>query len=103
LKIEVLHVPGCPNFQPAMERVKKLLASEQSQAEVIDVLVSSVAQAASLNFPGSPTIRIDGEDIEPVQASVFGLSCRLYPNQSGVPSEETVRAAIVRAKLRRRV
>ena len=102
MKVEVLYVPGCPNHQPAMQRVQLVLASESLQAELCEVSVSSAVQATDLCFPGSPTIRIDGEDIEPGDVRSFGLSCRLYPNQSGVPSEEALRAAILRAQKKNR-
>jgi MerR family mercuric resistance operon transcriptional regulator len=98
MKVEVLYVPGCPNYQPAVERVQKVLAAERLHAEVREVLVSSAAQAAKLNFPGSPTVRVNGEDIELVEDSRSGLACRLYANQSGVPSEESLRAAVLRAR-----
>ncbi len=49
-------------------------------------------------FSGSPTIRVDGEDVEPDQSISPGLKCRLYANLSGVPSEEMLRLAFSRAK-----
>jgi hypothetical protein len=97
MRIEVLYVPGCPNYQPAVARIQQVLASEFLQAEVHGVAVSSDAEAKALRFPGSPTIRIDGDDVEPNDATSPGLSCRLYANRSGVPSEEVLRLA-VRAK-----
>jgi hypothetical protein len=103
MKVEVLYVPGCPNHHPAMQRVQQVLASESLQAELCEISVSSAVQATDLRFPGSPTIRIDGEDVEPGEARTFALSCRLYPNQSGIPSEETVRAAMLRAQRKNRL
>jgi hypothetical protein len=97
MRIDVLYVPGCPNYEPAVARIQKVLASESLRAEVHGVAVSSNAEAWALLFPGSPTIRVDGDDVEPNHASIPGLSCRLYANRSGVPSEELLRLA-VRAK-----
>ncbi len=45
MRIEVLYVPGCPNYQPAVERVKSVLASESLQVEICGVPVSSEAEA----------------------------------------------------------
>jgi hypothetical protein len=59
-----------------------------------------LAEAKELMFPGSPTIRVDGEDVEPDQTSAPGLKCRLYASLSGVPSEEMLRLAVSRAKKR---
>jgi hypothetical protein len=98
MTVEVLYVPGCPNYRPALERIQKVLTSERLQAEVREISVSSAAQAAGLNFPGSPTIRVNGEDVAPDEASRPGLACRLYANQSGVPSEEALRSAVLRAR-----
>jgi len=53
-----------------------------------------------MQFPGSPAIRINGEDVEPTLTTVPSLSCRLYANQSGIPSEELLRVAISNAKRR---
>jgi hypothetical protein len=62
--------------------------------------VISAEMAQSLKFPGSPTIRINGHDIEPregVTAS-FGLMCRLYADGNGTPSHKRLRDAIRRAR-----
>jgi hypothetical protein len=49
-------------------------------------------------FPGSPTVRVNGEDVEPHEVSVFSLACRLYGDRSAIPSEELLREAISDAK-----
>ncbi len=98
MRIEVLYTPGCPNYLPAVERIERVLASESLPAEIRSVAVSSDAEAIELMFPGSPTIRVDGEDVEPDQTITPGLKCRLYANLSGVPSEEMLRLALSRAK-----
>jgi len=98
MRIEVLYTPGCPNYLPAVERIERVLASESLRAEIRSVAVSNDAEAMELMFPGSPTIRVDGEDVEPDQTITPGLKCRLYANLSGVPSEEMLRLAVSRAK-----
>ena len=98
MKIEVLYVPGCPNYEPAVERMKKVLAAESLQVDVEGIPVNTDAEVRALLFPGSPTIRINGDDVEPDQMNELGLTCRLYANRTGVPSEETLRLALLRAK-----
>ena len=100
MRIEVLYVPGCPNFGPAVERLQAVLESQSLQAEIRSVPISSEEQAKALLFPGSPTIRIDGEDVERYETVAPSLACRLYANRSGVPSEESLRIAISSAKRR---
>ena len=97
MKVEVLFVPGCPNYEPAVARVKKVLAAAALTAEVEGIPVNSDEDARALMFPGSPTIRINGDDVEPV-LNAPGLACRLYANRTGVPSEEVLRLAVARAK-----
>ena len=99
MRIEVLYVPGCPHHQPAFERLQKVLASESLSAEIRQVAVNTESEAKALLFPGSPTIRIEGKDVEPTQ-NAPALACRLYSNLSGVPSEQMLRLAISAARLR---
>ena len=98
MRIEVLFVPGCPNYEPAVERVKRVLAAESLQVDVESISVNTDSDAKALLFPGSPTIRINGNDVEPDQMNELGLTCRLYANRTGVPSEEVLRLAVSRAK-----
>lgn len=98
MKIEILYVPGCPNYQAATDAVTALLASESLQAEIRGVAVLTEKEAAALRFPGSPTIRVNGEDVEPESASAIGLACRLYGNRKGVPGDEAIRRAVALAK-----
>jgi hypothetical protein len=98
MTVEVLYVPGCPNYQPAVERLQRVLASQSVREEIRSVLVSTEAQTKTLLFPGSPTIRVNGEDVEPNQTGIPGMACRLYANRTGVPSEEVLKMAIVEAQ-----
>jgi hypothetical protein len=98
MRIEILYVSGCPNYPPAFERLRAIVASEAVQDEIHCVPVSTEAQAKDLLFPGSPTIRVNGKDVEAGKAAAPGLACRLYTNRSGVPSEEVLRRAVSEAK-----
>ena len=100
MRIEALYVPGCPNYAPAVERLQAVLEPQSLQAEIRSVPITNEAQAKALLFPGSPTIRIDGDDVEQHETVVPSLACRLYANRSGVPSEESLRIAISSAKRR---
>jgi hypothetical protein len=55
MSIEILYAPGCPNFQPAVEQVERILSSESLQAEIRSIAVRTYAEARELMFPGSPT------------------------------------------------
>lgn len=94
IQIEVLHFEDCPNHLPTMERINAVLLEEGCCAEVREVLVPDVDTAQRVSFLGSPTVRVNGVDIEPValDRKDFGLMCRRYTG--GVPSHELIRAAV---------
>jgi hypothetical protein len=99
MKIEVLYIEGCPNHRPALERVVSVLQESAFAVAVTEIPVASAEQAKTLGFPGSPTIRVNGADVEPeVEGlSEFSYSCRTYTDQgklSGVPSQDLIRRAI---------
>jgi hypothetical protein len=94
MQIEVLYFDDCPNHQPTVERIKSVLHEEGCEAKVQEVLVPDVETAQRVHFLGSPTVRVNGIDIEPAAQNRgdFGLMCRRYTG--GVPSQELIRAAI---------
>ena len=99
MKVELLYVAGCPNHSPALSRVREALQQEGITAEIAQVEVPDAVTARSIGFPGSPTIRINGLDVEPSARSghSYGLSCRTYAVEnyrSGVPPLAWIRAAI---------
>ena len=100
MKIELLYFEGCPNRAPALEMLQEALDSLGRKDEIYKVEVHTEAEAEAVRFVGSPSIRINGFDIEPWArtANNFGLSCRTYVNgstQSGVPSHELIHQAIM--------
>jgi hypothetical protein len=100
MKIQVLYVPNCPHHAVALERLREILVGESLEAHLDEVLVSTPEMAQSLRFPGSPTIRINGRDIETHErkAASVGLMCRLYADGNGAPSHQRLRDAIRRAR-----
>src|SRR5205823_5296338 len=96
--IEVLYIPGCCNHRRAVERVRLLLSSEDADLPVVEVPVNDEVAARSLQFPGSPTVRINGRDVEPSPQARFAFACRLYSDGSGLPPDVVVQRAISAAK-----
>lgn len=97
MRIEILSIPGCPNLQPAYDALLALLKADSFPAEIRFILVSNNAQAQALQFPGSPTIRVNGRDVEPASSSTVAFACRIYRDGAGVPSKDSIRAAILGA------
>jgi hypothetical protein len=94
MKIEVLYFDNCPNHSPTLERIHQILREEGCDAEVREVLVPDVETAHNVSFLGSPTVRVNGIDIEPTAKDRrdFGLMCRRY--SGGIPSHELIREAL---------
>jgi hypothetical protein len=99
MNIELLYVANCPNHAVALERLRATLSGVNFHMHVNEVLVRDREMAHSLRFPGSPTIRVNGQDVEPQvdRATSFGLMCRLYVDGSGAPSQDCLRVAIEKA------
>lgn len=94
MQIDVLYFDDCPNHLPTVERINTILREEGCSAEVREVLVPSAEAARQVKFLGSPSVRVNGIDIEPTarDRKDFGLMCRRYVG--GIPSHELIRAAI---------
>lgn len=97
--IEVLGFDGCPHTGPALELVGRVCAELELDADVRFVEVPDPGTADRLRFLGSPTIRVDGCDIEPgaETRTVYVHSCRVYPGAAGLtglPDERWLRTAL---------
>jgi hypothetical protein len=87
-KIEFLFWEDCPSHPQAWQLLQEVLAEMGIKASVEQIEVLTDKDAARLKFPGSPTIRVDGVDIDPDGAAQMGtaLTCRLYRLEDGRPS-----------------
>ena len=65
MKVAFLWFDDCPNHEAARRLLVSVLESKQVEADIDDINASDPEDAQRLRFPGSPTIRIDGQDIEP--------------------------------------
>jgi hypothetical protein len=100
MKVEVLYFDGCPTYESATNTLLAVLAEEGVEAEVQIVAVNTDEEAKRLQFPGSPTIRVEGEDLFPAgEREGWGLGCRVYATSErlkGSPTAEMVRKAITK-------
>ncbi len=99
MKIELLYLDGCPSYQKAEKILREVLKEENIEEEIERIDVRSEEQAKELGFLGSPTIRINKEDIDSRarQSKEFGLKCRIYnigEEILGWPSKEMIREAL---------
>ena len=93
--VEVLFFEGCPNHRSAVDLAKDVVARVSPDARVEEVEVRDNEEAARLRFLGSPTIHVDGVDVEPEARSRtdYAMSCRVYGG-SGMPPREMIEAAL---------
>lgn len=103
MKMEILYFDGCPSHEALLPRVRALAAQHGAEVELRRVETPEAALAE--RFLGSPSVRVDGEDIEPgtAQRSGFGLTCRVYSTDEGrvpLPPDEWIVDALRRAQAR---
>lgn len=93
--IEILYFDGCPNHEPTVDLAREVLGEFGLSAEIRQVLVETPEDAEALRFVGSPSVRVDGLDIEPAarEQTEFALSCRMYGDE-GVPPRELLIEAL---------
>jgi len=72
--VELFYFDGCASWEPAVENLKQALQLEQWPAEVELIHVADPADAQTKRFLGSPTIRIDGVDVEGPEAETNGYA-----------------------------
>ncbi len=107
VKINFLWWEGCPSHPEAWERLQNVLAElateHTSQIDVESIEITTDEQAAQWHFPGSPTIQVNGVDVDPnASDQPARLTCRLYFKEDGRPSplptanmiKRAIRAAI---------
>jgi len=95
--VELLYWDGCPSHPAALADLRAALGGRD---EVVVREIGSEEEAVAERFPGSPTIRVDGADLFPIDEPP-GLTCRIYRLADGrfspTPDPEALRAALNRA------
>ena len=98
-RVEILYFDSCPTWRRAEEEVRRMLSESNIEASLRLVPIVTNEDAQRLRFLGSPTVRVDGVDVDPSSrfATSFGLQCRLYEGATGmrrVPDTNLIRAAL---------
>lgn len=102
MRIELLFWAGCPSHGRALGELREAVAGAGLDPDAIVVReVRNDGEAGAEGFVGSPTIRIDGADVQPPGDEPTGLACRVYHRRDGavspVPDPADVRDALSRA------
>jgi hypothetical protein len=95
MTVEMLHIDGCPNAADYLPRLRQLVACTGVPEPVQVRVVTGPDEAQRERFLGSPTVRVNGRDIDPTAGGRrdYGLSCRLYTGPdglSGTPPDDWV-------------
>jgi hypothetical protein len=99
VRIELLFWAGCPSHPEAEALLREVLDDAGMDAPIEVVEVRTQEEAEVLRFAGSPTIRIDGRDVDEdgARESRPALTCRIYTTEEGTVSPVPTRAQIERA------
>jgi hypothetical protein len=101
MRVEVLYFDGCPTYREAEKTLRGVFARKDTEVEL--VAVNTDEEAQRLRFPGSPTIRVNGEDLFPVpERAEYAFGCRMYATPEGLkgsPTAEMVRVSLVERNL----
>lgn len=97
--VEFLWFAGCPGHVPARALLDEVIAEVAPGTPVESIDASDPGVASAHRFAGSPTIRVDGRDVDPAyqDAGDYAPRCRLYRTPEGlrsVPPREWIEAAL---------
>lgn len=97
MKIELLYFADCPSWKLGLENLKAALTAEKVDENIELIQVETDEKATTEKFLGSPSFRINGQDLWPEDRSAYHLGCRIYKTDNGmrgVPTIEMLRDKI---------
>ena len=99
MTVELLFWEGCPSHPRALADLRAAMDDLGLDPGTVALReIETREQAQSERFVGSPTIRIDGIDIQPPDEEPFGLACRVYHRRDGrvspTPDPDDLRDAL---------
>jgi hypothetical protein len=97
MRVELLYAEDDPASMPARQNLVEVLTEDAFETPIQMVAVGSAEDAELLDMRGSPTIRIDGVDIDPDWGGPRGLAPRDY-GDGPVPPKNLIRRAVERAR-----
>src|SRR4051794_6906527 len=104
-RVEFLWWDGCPSWDRALEQLRQAMGEAGLDPGAVEVTeIATEADADASKFVGSPTIRIDGADLQPTGAEPAGLTCRVYRLRDGrvspLPDPADLRDALATALMK---
>lgn len=94
LKLQFQYFESCPNHEKLHKNLIEAVKGLEDKIELEEILIEDDETAKKVKFRGSPTLLINGEDLENLPAPENPvLACRFYPE--GIPSPEIIREKIL--------
>lgn len=103
IKIDILFIRGCPGYKYVKKYIEEIVTDESIYAEINLIQIEKEEDARNLHFIGSPTVRVNGEDVEKgfIDTKDYGLKSRIYYIDGKpfyYPSKSMILNAIKKAK-----
>ncbi len=102
MRVELLYYPECPSHERAVELLQEAMRAEGVEAPIEIIRIETQAEAEAHRFIGSPTIRIEGIEVDPHPELPYRLTCRTFVHEDGrlspLPSLPMLRQVIRQAK-----
>ncbi len=93
LKVEFLYFQECPAHKQALANLKAVLRESGRRADVALISVTSEQQAERVGFQGSPSIRVNGRDLDGRNEG-HSYACGVYQiggKLTATPTKEFIR------------
>jgi hypothetical protein len=99
VRVELLYFVGCPNALLACKELMSVLRAYGRPVVIQRIKVRDQRHALELRFLGSPSLRVNGQDVEPQarRRNEFALACRTYRRDDQprpAPSHEQIFRAL---------
>lgn len=97
MRVELLYRDGDPSVMDVRQRLVEVLTEDAFETPIQLIAVATDADAELLGMRGTPTVRIDGADIDPAWDGPMGLAARRY-GEATIPDKALIRRAVERAR-----
>ena len=97
MKIELFYFEDCSHYEPCLTELEAALSELGIFDPIVTTNVGSSEDAAIKRFQGSPSIRIDNQDLFQEPEQDHGMKCRIYlidGKETGYPDRETIKQKI---------
>ncbi len=88
-KIELMYFENCPSWKITYQYLDAILNYQKISTKIHLINVETNEDAVKYEFPGSPTIKVNGKDIFPTNQINYALGCRVYDTPQGFKGSPT--------------